>query len=136
MVDIVAHLDIRSAVDVALINNIDPTTIIQRDGWIITKGAIIMHICDQSLWAHDLYNELSDIEKQQTLHEISIISLSIVVDGLQIQAERDSNNNAKELEVPPRDANGSRQDASWCVHQRNNGSILRAPSQIAERGPD
>jgi len=35
------------------------------------------------------------------LHEINIFSLSIVADGLQIQAEHDSNNNAKELEVPP-----------------------------------
>jgi hypothetical protein len=32
---------------------------------------------------------------------LSIFSLSIVADGLQIQAERDSNNNAKELEAPP-----------------------------------
>jgi len=34
------------------------------------------------------------------LQEINIFSLSIVVDGLQIQAERDSNNNARELEAP------------------------------------
>ncbi|CAM6007504.1 unnamed protein product [Sphagnum balticum] len=60
-----------------------------------------MHIRDQGSWARDLYNELSDIEKQQTLQEISIFSLSIVADGLQIQAERDSNNNARELEAPP-----------------------------------
>jgi hypothetical protein len=100
MADIAAALDIRSTVDVALINEIDPTTIIQRDGWIITKDAIIMHICDQGSWARDLYNELFDIEKQQTLQEISIFSLSIVADELQIQAERDSNNNARELEAP------------------------------------
>jgi hypothetical protein len=60
-----------------------------------------MHIRNQGSWARDLDNELSDIEKQQTLQEISIFSLSIVVDGLQIQAERDSNNNARELEAPP-----------------------------------
>ncbi len=35
------------------------------------------------------------------MQEISIFSLSIVADGLQIQAERDSNNNARELEAPP-----------------------------------
>jgi hypothetical protein len=101
MADIVAGLDIRSTVDVALINEIDPTMIIQRDGWIITKDAVVMHIRDQGSWARDLYNKLSNIEKQQTLQEISIFSLSIVVDGLQIQAECDSNNNARELEVPP-----------------------------------
>jgi hypothetical protein len=63
MADIVAGLDIRSTVDVALINEIDPTMIIQQDGWIVTKDAVVMHICDQSSWAHDLYNKLSDIEK-------------------------------------------------------------------------
>ncbi len=31
---------------------------------------------------------------------INIFSLSIVADGLQIQVERDSNNNARELEAP------------------------------------
>ncbi len=45
--------------------------------------------------------KLFDIEKQQTLQEINIFSLSIVVDELQIQGERDSNNSARELEVPP-----------------------------------
>jgi hypothetical protein len=100
MADIVADLDIRSIVDAALINEIDPTTIIQRDGWIVTKDVVVMHICDQGSWARDLYNELSDIEKQQTLQEINIFSLSIVADGLQIQAERDSNNNVRELEAP------------------------------------
>jgi photosystem II stability/assembly factor-like uncharacterized protein len=75
-------LDIRSIVDAALINEIDPTTIIQRDGWIVSKDAVVMHIHDQGSWARDLYNELSDIEKQQTLQEISIFSLSIVADRL------------------------------------------------------
>jgi hypothetical protein len=101
MTDIAAGLDIRSTMDVALINEIDPTTIIQRDGWIVTKNVVVMHICDQGSWARDLYNELSDIEKQQTLQEISIFSLSIVANGLQIQVERDSNNNARELDTPP-----------------------------------
>jgi hypothetical protein len=41
-----------------------------------------MHIHDQGSWARDLYNELFDIEKQQTLQEISIFSLSIMADGL------------------------------------------------------
>jgi hypothetical protein len=98
MADIVAGLDISSIVDVTLINEIDPTTIIQRDGWIVTKDVVVMHIRDQGSWA-------------QTLQEINIFSLSIVADGLQIQAERDSNNNARELKRP-HDASGSRQDAS------------------------
>jgi hypothetical protein len=84
MADIVVGLDIRSTVDAVLINEINPTTIIQQNGWIVTKDAVVMHICDQGSWAHDLYNELSDIEKQQTLQEINIFSLSIVADELQI----------------------------------------------------
>jgi photosystem II stability/assembly factor-like uncharacterized protein len=67
MADIAADLDIRSIVDVVLLNEIDPTTIIQRDGWIVTKDAIVMHICDQGSWARDLYNEFFDIEKQQNI---------------------------------------------------------------------
>jgi hypothetical protein len=63
MANIAASLDIRSTVDVALINEIDPTTIIQQYGWIVTKDVVVMHICNQGSWAHDLYNELSDIEK-------------------------------------------------------------------------
>jgi len=64
MADIVAGLDISSIVDATLINEIDPTTIIQRDGWIVTKDVVVMHIRDQGSWAHDLYNEFFDIEKQ------------------------------------------------------------------------
>jgi hypothetical protein len=45
MANIAAGLDIRSTVDAMLINEIDPTTIIQRDGWIVTKD-VIMHIRD------------------------------------------------------------------------------------------
>jgi photosystem II stability/assembly factor-like uncharacterized protein len=82
MANIPAGLDIHSTVDAALINKIDPTMIIQRNGWIITKDVVVMHIRDQGSWARDLYNELSDIEKQQTLQEINIFSLSIVVDRL------------------------------------------------------
>ncbi|CAK9232029.1 unnamed protein product [Sphagnum troendelagicum] len=84
MADIAAGLDIRSTMDATLINEIDPTTIIQQDGRIVTKDVVVMHIHDQGSWARDLYNELSDIEKQQTLQEIRIFSLSIVADGLQI----------------------------------------------------
>jgi hypothetical protein len=44
---------------------------------------------------------LSDIDKQTTLKEITIFGISIVANVLQVQAERDSNNNARELEAPP-----------------------------------
>jgi len=44
---------------------------------------------------------LSDIDKQTTLKEITIFGISIVANLLQVQAERDSNNNSRELEAPP-----------------------------------
>jgi len=47
-----------------------------------------------------LYNVLSDIDKQTTLKEITIFGISIVANVSQVQAERDSNNNARELEAP------------------------------------
>jgi hypothetical protein len=46
MANIAPNLDIRSTMDVALINEIDPTTIIQQDGCIVTKDAVVMHIRD------------------------------------------------------------------------------------------
>jgi hypothetical protein len=39
--------------------------------------------------------------KGLALEEIGIFAISILADGLQIQAERDSNNNAREFEAPP-----------------------------------
>jgi hypothetical protein len=60
-----------------------------------------MHIQDQGSWVCNLYNVLSDTDKQTTLKEIIIFGISIVVNASQVQAERDSNNNARELEAPP-----------------------------------
>ncbi|KAH6596694.1 hypothetical protein BASA61_003388 [Batrachochytrium salamandrivorans] len=44
---------------------------------------------------------LSNFDQQSTLEEVATFAFCIVANGLQIQAERDSNNNARELEVPP-----------------------------------
>jgi hypothetical protein len=60
-----------------------------------------MHIQDQGSWVRDLYNVLFDIDKQTTLKEITIFGISIVTNVSQVQVERDSNNNARELEAPP-----------------------------------
>jgi hypothetical protein len=60
-----------------------------------------MHIQDQGSWVHDLYNVLSDTNKQITLKEITIFGIFIVANVSQVQAECDSNNNARELEAPP-----------------------------------
>jgi hypothetical protein len=65
MADIAVGLDIHSTVDATLINEIDPTTIIQRDGWIVTKDAIVMHIRYQGSWARNLYNEFPTLKNNK-----------------------------------------------------------------------
>jgi len=97
--DIAARLDIRLATDEVL-EGVDPLTIITRSDWFILKDSVVMHIQDQGSWVRDLYNALSDTDKQTTLKEITIFGISIVVNVSQVQAERDSNNNAWELEAP------------------------------------
>jgi hypothetical protein len=97
--DIAASLDIRPATNEAL-EGVDPLTIITRSDWFILKDSVVMHIQDQGSWVRDLYNALSDTDKQTTLKEITIFGISIVANVSQVQAERDSNNNARELEAP------------------------------------
>ncbi|CAK9207937.1 unnamed protein product [Sphagnum troendelagicum] len=98
--NIAASLDIRPATNEAL-EGVDPLTIITASDWFILKDFVVMHIQDQGSWVRDLYNALSDIDKQKTLKKIIIFGISIVVNVSQVQAERDSNNNARELEAPP-----------------------------------
>jgi len=83
VVDIVAGLDIRPATDEAL-EGVDPLTIITRSDWFILKDSIVMHIQDQGSWVRDLYNALSDTNKQTTLKEITIFGISIVANVSQV----------------------------------------------------
>ncbi|CAK9255374.1 unnamed protein product [Sphagnum jensenii] len=98
--DIAAGLDIRPATNEAL-EGVDSLTIITRSNWFILKDSVVMHIQNQGSWVRDLYNALSYTDKQTTLKEITIFGISIVANVSQVQAERDSNNNARELEAPP-----------------------------------
>jgi hypothetical protein len=98
--DIAASLNICPATDEAL-EGVDPLTIITQSDWFILKDSVVMHIQDQGSWVRDLYNALSDINKQTTLKEITIFGISIVANVSQVEAEHDSNNNARELEAPP-----------------------------------
>jgi hypothetical protein len=75
--DIAVGLDIRPATDEAL-EGVDPLTIITRSDWFILKDSVVMHIQDQGSWVRDLYNALSDTDKQTTLKEITIFGISIV----------------------------------------------------------
>jgi len=83
VVDIVAGLDIRPATDEAL-EGVDPLTIITQSDWFILKDSIVMHIQNQGSWVRDLYNALSDTNKQTTLKEITIFGISIVANVSQV----------------------------------------------------
>jgi hypothetical protein len=75
--DIVVGLDIRLATAEAL-EGVDLLTIITRSDWFILNDYVVMRIQDQGSWVRDLYNALSDTDKQTTLKEIIIFGISIV----------------------------------------------------------
>ncbi|CAK9863105.1 unnamed protein product [Sphagnum jensenii] len=81
--NIIAGLDIRPATDEAL-EGVDPLTIITQSDWFILKDSVVMHIQDQGSWVRDLYNALSDFDKQTTLKEITIFGIFIVANVSQI----------------------------------------------------
>ncbi|KAH9263831.1 hypothetical protein BASA83_012759 [Batrachochytrium salamandrivorans] len=92
IVELIGSFNMQSTSDIQL-DELDHTTIIVRGNWLVEKESVIMHIHDQGSWVRDLHSSLSDFNQQSTLEEVA--------NGLQIQAERDSNNNARELEAPP-----------------------------------
>jgi hypothetical protein len=49
----------------------------------------------------DLIVDLPELEKSQVLHEIGEFALSTVAEGSNVQAERNSSNNASALDLPP-----------------------------------
>jgi hypothetical protein len=81
VIDIVAGVDIRPATNEAL-EGVDPLTIITQSNWFILKDFVVMHIQDQGSSVCDLYNVLSNIDKQTTLKEIIIFGISIVANVL------------------------------------------------------
>ncbi|KAH9246153.1 hypothetical protein BASA83_008071 [Batrachochytrium salamandrivorans] len=83
------------------LDELDQTVIIVRSDWLIEKKSVIMHIHDQGSWIRDLHSSLSNFNQRSTLEEVATFALCIFANGLQIQAERDSNNNARELEASP-----------------------------------
>ncbi|KAH9245472.1 hypothetical protein BASA81_017039 [Batrachochytrium salamandrivorans] len=100
MVELAGSFNMQSTSDIQL-DELDHTTIIVRGNWLVEKESVIMHIHDQGSWVRDLHSSLSDFDQQSTLEEVATFAFCIVANGLQIQAERDSNNNARELEAPP-----------------------------------
>jgi hypothetical protein len=98
MAELAAGLEMFPASD---LNEVDRSTVVVRKDWVVPKASVVMYIHDQGTWVRELYNSLSGPEKQQTLEEIAIFALCLVSGGFQIQAERDSRNNARELGAPP-----------------------------------
>ena len=99
MANICAGIGIHAVND--FLNGIDLTKIISNGTWWIANDCVLLHIKDQGSWVRDLFIGLSDEEKPQVLQEIGKFAVSIVAEGSQVQAERDGNNNASELEAPP-----------------------------------
>ena len=81
-------------------HELDQTTIVEDDNWYVTKDAIIALILDQGSWARDLFYDTREDEQDHVLQEVGNFALHLVSAGLQIQAERDSENNPRELEAP------------------------------------
>ncbi|KAH9251011.1 hypothetical protein BASA81_011187 [Batrachochytrium salamandrivorans] len=100
IVELIGSFDMQSTSNIQL-DELDQTIIIVRGNWFITKESVIIHIYDQGSWVRDLHSSLSNFDQQSTLEEISTFAFCIVANGLQIQAERDSNNNARELKTSP-----------------------------------
>ncbi|KAH6563631.1 hypothetical protein BASA62_008414 [Batrachochytrium salamandrivorans] len=73
------------------LDELDHTTIIVRGDWLIEKESVIMHIHDQGSWVRDLHSSLSNFNQQSTLEEVATFAFALFANGLQIQAERDSN---------------------------------------------
>jgi hypothetical protein len=116
MANIAAGLDIRSTVDVTLINEIDPTTIIQRDGWIVTKDVVA---CTSAIKAHgQVICTTNFLTLKNNKHYRRLTSSRFPL----WQTDCKSRWSVIPTTMPgnwkrPRDASGSRQDVSWCVHQ-------------------
>jgi len=81
-------------------SNVDPSTAIENDDWYVTEDSLITLILDQGSWARDLFHDLQEDEQDHALQEVGKFAFHLVFAGLQIQAERDNQNNARELAAP------------------------------------
>lgn len=78
VVDIVAGMDIRPAID-EMLEVIDPFIIIMQSNYFILKDFFVMHIQDQRSWVCDLYNDLSHIDKLRTLKQSSSLAFLLLL---------------------------------------------------------
>ena len=81
-------------------HELDPSTVFADDAWYVSKDSILALILDQGSWARDLFNDLRGHEQEDALEEVSSFALYLVSAGQRIQAERDSQNSAREFEAP------------------------------------
>ncbi|KAH9244819.1 hypothetical protein BASA81_017759 [Batrachochytrium salamandrivorans] len=121
MVELAGSFNMHSISDIQL-DDLNHTTIIVRGNWLIKKESVIMHIHDQGSWVRDLHSSLSNFDQQSTLEEVATFAFCIVANGLQIQAERDSNNNARELEHVSK----AKKQLFIAKHQQQFGLVIKA----------
>jgi len=81
-------------------NKLDENTYIKVNEWWMMITSIKGHIEDQGSWARDAFSVLSAEDQDVAIHNIAIFSITLVNDLCQVQAERDSNNEAAMMKAP------------------------------------
>ena len=74
---------------------------VQDQGWCVLIDDVATHCKDQGSWSRDALSALSNNEQQEALLDIAHFSLHLVAGLSEVQAERNSNNEIRELESPP-----------------------------------
>jgi hypothetical protein len=74
---------------------------VQDQGWCVLIDDVATHCKGQGSWSLDALSALSNHEKQEALLDIAHFSLHLVAGLSEVQAERNSNNEIRELESPP-----------------------------------
>jgi hypothetical protein len=81
-------------------SELDQNVYIKVDAWWMMITSIKGHIEDYGSWARDVFSVLSAEYQDATIHNIVVFSITLVNELRQVQAERDSNNEATMTEVP------------------------------------
>jgi len=84
----------------SLPHDLDPSTIIEGGDWYVSKDSIHSLIIDQGSWARDMFHSLEEDDKDLVVEQVGRFGLFLTAAGLHIQAERDPQNNPRELEAP------------------------------------
>jgi len=80
-------------------SELDQNASIKVDEWWMMITSIKGHIEDYGSWVHDVFNVLFVKYQDATIHNIVVFSITLVNELRQVQAERDSNNEAAMTEA-------------------------------------